>query len=270
MRKIFVYFIIIGAVHVAKAQIYVGPKVGLNYSSMVYGDSDYLEDNNYKVEPLLLYQGGLILHYAVNKRWSLHTEVNYTKKGRRVVSQDSLYMSDRLECTYLELPVLFRFSFGSEQVRFYFNVGPHISYYMYGTGSFSSAVLRRGLPYGADEGEEGYVDYLNDDILLYSIGTETIKQEGRRHIETERFNTVQLGIDIGAGIGIPILNERNLLLLDLRYGHTQSFLGENTDESSYAAGEFLRGMNPSIEGAVRTFSVSLGFAFSFGDIYSIR
>ena len=266
MRKIFIYLLFLSAISSLKAQMYIGPKLGINYASMVYGDEDYLSDNNYKVDPLVLYQGGLILHYAVNKRWSLHTEVNYTKKGRRLVSEDSLYMSDRLECTYLEVPILFRFSFGTEQIRFYFNVGPHISYHLYGEGSFSSAVLRRGLPYEADQ---EYVNSLNDDILLYSIGNET-SQENRRNIETDIFNTLQLGLDFGTGISIPIVNEGNLLFIDFRYGHTQSFLGQNTQLSGENASRFLRGLNPNLEGAVRTFSVSLGFAISLGNIYSIR
>ena len=270
VHKTSILLLFLCTIYQMKAQLYIGPKVGLNYAGMVYGNENYLSDNAYEVKSILLYQGGLIFHYKVNKIWSLHTELNYTKKGRKILKDEIKYVSDRLELTYLEVPILFRVSFGNEKARFYFNIGPHISYFLSGKGSFSSAVLRRGLPIEGDQ-DPSYVSNLNDDILSYELGPEESLTQGLEHnLSPSKFNSLQLGLDLGIGASIPIINENQLLFIDLRYGYTQSFLAQNIDEEVNVSNNLLRGLRQNFEGAARTFSLSLGFAFSLGDIYSAR
>ena len=267
MQKIFALFLFLCfsvVLQPLEAQPYLGPKVGVSYATMGYKQKDYLSSNGYKIRPIYGFQMGAIMHYAVNRRWSVHMEFNYSRKGREIIREGSDYIHDRLQYNYIELPLLFRISFGGSKFRWYLNVGPHLSYYLNGEGNFSSSFLRRGI-----DPETGELTGGGPDILNYTFGAgSSSTSESPQKVGVESFNYIQMGIDLGAGITIPVIDQGKLFFLDFRYGFTQSHLGKNEENSIQQSRYVLLGYNPNFEGANRTISVSMGFVFSLGYIYT--
>lgn len=71
--------------------------------------------------------GGLVFRYAGHKYCSLQVELNYVHRGwaeRNATTGDTY--SRNLH--YIELPLMMHLNFGSQQWRWFFNLGPQIGY----------------------------------------------------------------------------------------------------------------------------------------------
>lgn len=247
-----------------QAQLYLGPKIGLNVSTMRY-KKDYLNENEYTVKPIYAYQVGGILHYKANKRWSVQLEMQYSQKGREISHEGLNYVRDLLKCSYMEIPLLFRASFGGRQIRGYLNAGPRLAYWMNGKGAFSSAVLRRGISTSAYDGDRGTG---GPDVLEYELDPEQSNLDSPYKIRVPKLNYVQMGLDFGMGLAIPVIDESQLFFIDVRYSLMQSFVGQNDEEALRSSQAVLRGYEQNFEGSTRALSLSLGFVFSFGELYT--
>ena len=247
--------------------MYLGPKIGLNVSGMSYKNSDYLSDNRYKMSPVFAFHAGGVMYYAVNKRWGLQLEVNYIRKGREILRKKEDYVRDLLYYSYIEAPLLFRISFGSSKFRWYLNAGPHLSYLLSAKGEFSSSTLRRGI-----DPRTGYpIGLGGPDILSYELNLDRDENAASNKIgSTQDFNLIQMGVDVGAGIVVPIIDQGKIFFVDFRLSLTQSHIGRNEERSIDISNDTLLGYVQDFEGANRTLSVSTGFIFSIGEIYTAR
>ena len=120
------------SVFCARAQMYLGFKVGGSYNQAQYRDKGFLEDNQYDVQGLFAYQGGIIAHYRVTTRWAFRTELNYVRRGREITRGGTNYIHDRAYYNYADLPFLFRVSFPIKNSALYVQGGPHINYFIGG------------------------------------------------------------------------------------------------------------------------------------------
>ena len=69
--------------------------------------------------------GGLVFRYAGHKYCALQVELNYVHRGWAEKTEDAWYGRS---LHYVELPLLMHLNFGSEQWRWFFNLGPQIGY----------------------------------------------------------------------------------------------------------------------------------------------
>ena len=82
------------------------------------------------------YSGGVTARYISEKNFGIQVELNYSRRGwkeRTGTGTDAALYPNRYarSITYLELPVMTHIYFGlGKHVRFIFNVGPQIGYYI--------------------------------------------------------------------------------------------------------------------------------------------
>lgn len=98
-----------------KPEVYYGINFGMTASQIYFSPS---VNQNY----LTGYNGGVIFRYIGDKSLGLQTELNFSQRGWK--ETDNLYTK---QLNYIELPFLTHFNFGNK-FRFFFNVGPKISY----------------------------------------------------------------------------------------------------------------------------------------------
>ena len=243
--------------------MYLGFKGGGSYNWAQYREKKFLDENQYESKAVFAYQGGVIAHYRVNARWAFRTEFNYLKRGREITRSGTNYVYDRAQYNYVDFPFLFRISFPVKNSSFYIQAGPHMNYFIDGKGEFSSATLRRG-------GGQDIRDYL---ILSKGISEEDQRHANRDNTYNIHFvpvNRFQLGLDLGVGIELPILNRNILSFIELRYSHTQTTVARNQDRYSTINGAVLEGLEQDLEWANRSLNLSLGFAFNVEYSNNIR
>lgn len=112
MKKLLLIIAIISISYCAKAQGggYVGPKAGLNITNLT---GDDVEDAKMKVG---LNVGGAV-HLGFSENIGIAAEILYSMKGAGGEGDD-------INLSYLDIPVLFRVSFG-EDTKIYVNAGPY-------------------------------------------------------------------------------------------------------------------------------------------------
>lgn len=117
-----------------------GPRVGVNLATQkgVGGDNkDAREDFNETVKSNTGLQAGVVLNLAVNDLLSFQPELLFSQKGFKVEESDGgVNMELVRKASYLEVPVLAKFTFGSEALRGFATMGPYAGYWLGGNESF--------------------------------------------------------------------------------------------------------------------------------------
>lgn len=87
--------------------------------------------------------GGLVFRYAEHKYCGLQVELNYLHRGwaEKNVSTGETYSRN---LHYVELPIMMHLNFGSEQWRWFFNLGPQIGYCVKDEGNKGTLVNGSG------------------------------------------------------------------------------------------------------------------------------
>ena len=152
---------------------------------------------------------------------------------------------------------------GGKKLRFYLNIGPQLSYYLSGGGQFSSATLRRG--YGDKFDDNPGIG--GPDVLYYTYALNDDNDANSSVLVVDGFNNIQMGIDVGAGFTIPIINENQLFFIDFRYHHTQSHIAQNNVNDIDRAAVLLPGLVQNYAASLRNINVSIGFIFSTRPTY---
>lgn len=87
--------------------------------------------------------GGIVFRYAGHKYCALQIELNYMHRGWAEKSGDERYTRS---LHYVDLPVMMHLNFGSEQWRWFFNLGPQIGYCVKDEGNAGTLVNGAGQP----------------------------------------------------------------------------------------------------------------------------
>lgn len=234
--------------HQVQAQLRVGPKAGIQMGRSVFEDLDYRQEFISAFRPGLL--AGVVLNYQVNKTYSLHGELMYNQKGKRVRNrrQAGGVIENRARYDYIDLPVMLRLSKHSQSgrggIEYYFNIGPSLNYWLGGSGS-----LRHPDHY--DLYEKNTIPYI---IRFIDEDDEKTRNYGGT-LYVENANRLQMSLDFGGGIVIDLGRGRGIMI-DLRnsLGVGKSFLG--TEKS----GDFgLDTYQDNFEAVNHVFSISAGF-----------
>jgi hypothetical protein len=202
------------------AQILVGPVAGGQFNWMVFDDQDYKED--YNLKPQLNYHVGGSIAFRAQKRFFLHTSFLYTQKGKSLESTDNAGTTNNMKLKYLDVPILYTAEFkaklGREKVfKWYFGVGPTVSYWLGGKG-----VLVHG-----DLNENG-INPPNYDLsykITFKKDPETVQPNEMNVVEPNR---IQLGLNASAGLIFEPV-DKHRVMVNLRYSFGQSFLSKEGD-----------------------------------------
>lgn len=136
----------------ASAQaVSVGPRLGVNVSNMAVKPYNigtplgaeavtHFEDTRGTIVGL---QGGIMVNVAFEDFFSLQPELNFSQKGVKQsgtiegLAIERTAVERELKLNYLEVPVLFKFSTGTEQFRASLFAGPYFGYLLGGTDEFT-------------------------------------------------------------------------------------------------------------------------------------
>ena len=226
-------------------KLYFGPKTGGHvYKAVFRDDNPLLLDTalDLKSSYKFGYNAGVALTYHVSERFSVHTEIYYSREGKKFSGgllgkflNDAVYHN-------IDVPLLFRISFERKVYDWYLSVGPNFSYWLGGNGIIKS-----------DELDEFYIDQTEYKILFRNAGKEEV--DGKLAVNLEEPNRVQLGLTFGVGAFFHTLPGQHFMV-DLRYEIGHSFLGKD-ERVDVGIAEYFE----NFKSATRLMSVNLGYVF---------
>jgi hypothetical protein len=212
----------------ASAQLLIGPTAGLQLSSTRFFDKDY--NQIYSVKPVLGFNAGVNVSFRVRKRFFLHTSLVYSTKGKNLegkkvtasqVNEDLRKLVDpnlknSVVYRYLELPISYTYEIktrtkNNKEFKWYLGVGPNISYWLGGKGSFYNAEI--------NEAHGPTIDYK----VVFKKDVETLDYDKMNVAEPNR---IQLGLNFSLGLVFEPMGYHKLMVT-ARYELGHSNLAKN-------------------------------------------
>ena len=156
MRKVFLSIALAAAAFTANAQLKFIPKVGVSIANVAFSTGG--EDNKSKIG----FQLGGALEIGVNDMFSIQPELLFIQKGvRSEVSFLGTTVKSSVTLNYLEIPVLAKVQFGSENLKFHVNAGPSLGIAVSGTSKVEAGGQSESDPveFGSDPGQTKRTDF---------------------------------------------------------------------------------------------------------------
>jgi hypothetical protein len=224
--------------HTGWAQVSIYTFGGVNFNSTT---EDYTQDlqlifgfdeDDIKNPPQIGYRAGVGFNFWINNFFSISPEIMFTKKGSRIFAENENFtLTIGQNLNFIELPVLARFHFGTENFGFYVNAGPHVGYWMGGRVNIDGEFRDNGQTIPFDDSSRIVFAETDDDEEIFI-------EDARRF---------ELGVNFGGGLYFGLGPGR--VLLDARYSMGLTDLQEIT--------------TPNASFQTRTFGISLGYALRF-------
>ena len=215
----------------ANAQkISVGPRLGLNISNVAFSDGDSKHINEMEEDKTSLtgVHAGLVANIGVNEIFSIQPEILFSQKGLKYEDDGDSFAT---QMNYLEIPVLGKFMFGSDDINFFINAGPYAAYMMGG---------KHMAEFGGDDlSTEIDFDYPDQHPLFPNNNR-------------EKPNRMDFGLAVGAGLGINA--GPGTFNLEARYGFGFNDITEYEKERP----------NGIPKATHRNLGISVGYLFSLG------
>jgi hypothetical protein len=165
------------------AQFQIGPLVGANLSGLSI-EPDFQGRN---INTKTGFAAGAAIVYNFSSMFSLQLEPTYMQKGAVVYTPITdvaaiIEIEQTIEVNYIDIPVLFRVSFGEEFIKPYLLAGGYIAFPLENGKTTLDKIIANG-----------------QDIIGFipSEGIETFEPE----IKT---NSIDYGLNFGAGIAFPL------------------------------------------------------------------
>ncbi|MDJ1501773.1 porin family protein [Xanthocytophaga agilis] len=212
MKKVFLSIAAVAAmVFTAQAQFKITPKVG--YTASTWGFSkdvkDEIKDADGKISLTSGFSAGAAFELGVSDQFSIQPEILYTQKGYKLSGKESDGEGGSYDAkmdtkfNYLEIPVLFKASFGDEDaLRFFGYVGPYFGYALNGK---SKSKLSSG---GAS------IDFTTK--IKFGDEPENAADD-EEYYSSDDANRLDIGAYVGAGASLPV--GPGAISLEARYGY---------------------------------------------------
>src|SRR5688572_10015416 len=118
-----------------KAQVYVGPMAGGQLSWTKFDNKDLYD--TYGVKPVWGYHAGANVSLKVRNRFFFHASVLYSTKGRKVEGKEDKLLTNKSRYDFIEVPIIYAVDWrgrlgNGKEFKFYFGVGPNLSYWLGG------------------------------------------------------------------------------------------------------------------------------------------
>ncbi|MCX2741101.1 porin family protein [Pontibacter anaerobius] len=179
------FVVALGFTSVAQS-ISIGPRVGATFAKVALSEEeDGISNDDIKSNPGM--QFGAVANFMINDMFSVQPELLYVQKGFKI-GDDDMHIKGRPN--YLEVPVLAKVSFGTEQLHGFATGGPSIGYWASGENS---------MKMGDSEASESYEFDDTDNRLelgaSFGIGAAYKMGQG------------ELNLDVRYGLGFTSLYE---------------------------------------------------------------
>ena len=193
----------------AYSQLLVGPEIGVNYSWTSLRDDDL--NDRFKMKAIPGFHAGGRVAFKVRNRFFLHASLLYSTKGRTLTGKMDPLLKSTATYSYIDMPINYTVDFRSKlkgkEFKYFFGIGPNVSYWLGGKGKFFSSEL-----------EENNQDQISYKIKFGSID-ENDGEAGR--LSVERANRLQLGLNVIAGaVFEPAYKQRFILTMRYELGHS--------------------------------------------------
>ncbi len=220
------------SVKVTRGQVLIGPKAGLQAVTMIQDE----KNPELEMQPKLGWNVGLRSEFIFNHNLSLHSELFYSRKGKKVdIPGENLF--HKATYHHLDLPITIKYTFRSRgsqpSQEVYVRGGGLLSYWLSGNGAIGGNAGEQEYDISFDEGET-------------SLST----------IHIPDANRLQAGFNFAAGVMFTLLPNQFLVAeLDANIAH--SFLSEQT-QITYPVFGFQDNLRS------RNFVIALNVAYLFG------
>ena len=216
IKAVFFFIGCISFIMPCAGQIYVGPSMGLNITSVRFADEQ--QRATYIASPAIGFDAGATVGFAVRKRFFLYTSVLYSERQKVITSRADGVMSNEVKNKFIEMPILyavdFKFDIGKNKVfKVYAAAGPNISYWLSGSGVFVNSDLYfehsvSSMPYDVKFNKA-------DDIKFGEMGIEDP-------------NRVQLGLNLAGGFVFEPISYQKIII-NARYEFGGSYYSRTSD-----------------------------------------
>jgi hypothetical protein len=197
MKNIFLsIMLILGMSSLSHAQFSIIPKAGMTISNANLQQTIYNNRSSFSG-----FTGGLGFNYAPSGEsiLSFQPELLFTQKGFRAsygILEENLNVRGRFAYNYLELPLLVKFTFGTQKLRLYALGGPSIGYLTGGN------LRARASAFG---------------VLGYNFSERLSFTENPVTPWEVNANRFEFGFHVGGGIGYMIGNSNTMIFLEPRF-----------------------------------------------------
>ena len=218
------------------AQIYLGPKAGFNLTNAKY-DLDNIRAADSKAIGLG-FNGGIYFSQKLSDHFDYQVEINFSRKTRRVKIDDQLDVDNRIFLSFIDVPYMIRYSYGSDIQRYFIGFGPQLSYWLGGSGTLRGETL----------------DEFNLTKLKYDIRFKENPDDTNALLVVNDPNRFNLGLVMMAG-GHFRVSDLNRVYIDVRLELNNSLLSENEFQ------EFFGVYRDSFRVNNRTLSINIAYFF---------
>lgn len=218
----------------------IGPKIAVNVykSRFQFSEDEQVFDQQTKFG----FQVGGTFDMPLKEMIHFAAEFYYSQKGKKTFITDTGLTND---ATYhfLEVPILLRFTFNGAKVssgtlKFHFDIGPTISYWLGGKGNLYA--------------DGPTIDYK---IVFGEVPTTTAKSNTMYISNANRW---QWGLTAGVGVNYPIYKGQ-VVFIDLRVGLGGSNLGKHNAQANLVPQ--ILGFSDSMDVRFLEFSISAAYTF---------
>lgn len=201
------------------SQLLVGPEIGVNYSWTSLRDNDLGE--RFNIQPVPGFHAGGRVAFKVRNRFFLHASLLYATKGRNLTGKMDPALRSKSTYSYIDMPINytvdFRGKLKGKEFKYFFGIGPNVSYWLGGRGKFYSSEL--------EEDNEDQFSYR----IRFRSQEDNDAEEGSRNLSVANANRLQLGLNfIGGVVFEPAYKQRFMFTVRYELGH--SYLAKSDGE----------------------------------------
>ncbi|MFH1320396.1 MAG: porin family protein [Bacteroidota bacterium] len=209
-------------------QVSLGPRVaGVNFATQTTDPNfDKLLELSKKTQNLGFLFGGIV-NIGVNKILSLQPEILFSQKGIKYIDGDDYVQKT---ASYLEIPLLTKFSAGNKKFSGFINLGPYLGYWV----TKKTMEVVGGKVVSVGDKEDLFDDNIDDDGIAD--------------------NRLDIGLSVGCGLALRV--GPGNLIFDARYGLGLTALTKYKDDT-YKPDPYTKASN-------RTIGISAGYLFELG------
>lgn len=235
MKKYLVIVIVLILSSSGFSQLYVGPRLGLNMSTLSIMPSlvNYTQVSQFV--PKLGLNAGVVIKYRFIDALAVQTEINYNRKGLKA-KVDEMHNDTALigkwdySFDYIEIPLMFKYLIGKSRV-----------------GPFVEAGVYYGYLFNAKYSE--YAEYGNDVIL---DNERDLDKEYADENDNTKTNRHEYGFKLGLGANFEVNNSLVFVALRFSQGLTDFVTYRNTPDNHDKTYN-------------RVFQISVGYLFELGN-----
>lgn len=241
MRSLFLIVLVMMLHLYADGQVLVGPVAGPQVSWISFNDKD--NRDLYRQSPTIGYHAGFGLSFRVHDRFFLHSALLYSQKGKRLDGKTDELLKFTARYHYIDMPLVYTVEFKqnlgrTKQYKWFFGLGPNVSYWLGGKGSLENTQL--------------------NEILVNRINYKIVydKAEGEfsdNQMNVNDPNRLQLGLNVSGGIVLEPLGYQKIMVT-MRYEFGHSFLSPTSRGEFNLTNEYYDNMQVRPQGFRLSFS----------------